>query len=60
MTHADLIDQLGGSRVVADEFGLDQSTVSCWKTREVSWRFRPKVAALAKRKRVTLPEGFLA
>ncbi len=58
--HSELIEKLGGSRVLADEFELDQSTIPCWKRRGISWRYRPKVAALAKRKRVALPEDFLS
>lgn len=59
MTHADLVDQLGGSASLADHFTLDQSTVSCWRTRGVSRAYRPAVADLARKRKVALPEGFL-
>lgn len=58
MSHAALIDQLGGPAAVGRELGLSQPTVSCWKTRDISWEQRPKVAALAKRKKVKLPADF--
>jgi hypothetical protein len=59
-SHEALIVALGDTGAVADELGLMDSRVSNWKQRGVAWRYRPKIAALAKRKRVALPEGFLA
>lgn len=59
-THADLIVALGDTSTVATTLGLRDNRVSNWKQRGIAWRYRPRVAALARRKRVALPEGFLA
>lgn len=58
--HASLIVALGDTAAVAEALGLRDNRISNWKQRGVPWRFRPKLAALAKRKRIALPEGFLA
>jgi hypothetical protein len=58
--HAELIDALGGIAIVAEHCGVrNLSTVGNWRVRGVSWPYRRAVAALAKKKRVTLPDGFL-
>ena len=57
--HDELIKALGGSAEVAKATGQLQSTVSMWRTRGVSWRFRPTIAELARKAKVQLPEGFL-
>ena len=55
-----LIDDLGGTGSVATELGQKDSTVSMWKTRGIPWRWRPTVAALAKRKGIEIPSDFLS
>ena len=55
----DFIGALGGSAKVAEATGQNQSTVSMWRVRGVSWRFRPMIADMARKARVQLPDGFL-
>jgi predicted transcriptional regulator len=64
MTHAELIDRLGGTRAVAKECGLTDAAVSYWKTRKsgIAWRYRGKLATMAIRHGVEgweLPKDFL-
>lgn len=59
MTHSELIVALGDTGAVAAELGATDSAVSNWKVRGIPWRWRPKMATMAKRKRVALPENFL-
>jgi hypothetical protein len=59
MTHANLIKDLGDTGVVAAELGIGDTVVSMWKRRGVSWKWRPAVAALAEKRDIPLPAGFL-
>lgn len=56
---ANIIDQLGGYKAVAAELGQNDTTIANWRTRGVPWRWRPVVAALAKKRRIAVPENFL-
>lgn len=58
MTHADLIDALGGPTTVGRLTGQKQNTVSNWKGRGVPWRWRAKLAAEARKNGVDVPEDF--
>lgn len=58
--HADLIDKLGGAAQLAADLGISsQPRVSNWKRRGIPWRFRVRVAALAKQRDVPVPNDFL-
>jgi hypothetical protein len=60
MEHKKLIDELGGSTAVSRDLGAETpQVVSNWRRRGVPWRWRVKVAALAKKKRVKVPAGFM-
>ena len=60
MTHAELIDALGGVTVVAKTLGITAiNVVGNWRQRGVPWRWRPVVAKLAARKHIALPDEFL-
>jgi len=54
-----LIDALGGSAAVAKALGVSLSAVSNWRSRPIPWRWRPALAALARREGVELPDDFL-
>lgn len=54
-----IIDRLGGSKAVAEALHQKQNTISMWRIRGVPWRFRPALAALARRQGVSLPRNFL-
>jgi hypothetical protein len=56
--HNNLIDSLGGNKLLCRELGQKQSTISNWRRRGVPWRWRPTVARLAKEKRIQLPNDF--
>lgn len=58
--HAELIRRLGGTAVVAQELRLEQNTVSNWLRRGVPWKHRYAVYQLARRRRIALPDGFMA
>ena len=74
MTDAEIIDALsdlldgsagrrgGGMARLADRLGESTQTVFNWKTepRGISWRGRPKIAALAAELGVAIPADFLA
>jgi len=47
----DLIEELGGTRVVAANLGLPLSTVSSWKERGIPARRWPAIVKLSKLKR---------
>lgn len=55
-----IIDKLGGTKAVATELTQNDSTISMWRQRGVPWRWRQSIAAMAARKDVALPEGFLS
>lgn len=59
MTHAEIIEKLGDTRVVADALGMPLSTVSVWKTRGIAWRHRPRIATMAHSRGVLLPADFM-
>ena len=59
MSHATLIDSLGGTGPVSKRLGVSQSRVANWRERGVSWQWRPAIADFAKEKDVRLPAGFL-
>lgn len=59
MTDSDIIDALGGPAALAKLFGLSVAAVSYWKTRGISWEYRPRIAALAQERQVELPPDFL-
>lgn len=61
MADAKLIHDLGGDKAVADALNLKSSeTVRKWRERGIAWPWRAQVAALAKSRRVRLPENFLS
>lgn len=60
MTHSQLIDALGGTASVAGAMQLSMPTVSNWRKRGVSWPHRMRIANMARKMRVGLPDGFLA
>jgi hypothetical protein len=60
MAEKHLIDELGGSAVVAEELGAAPNAVANWKLRQIPWQWRPTIAAMAEAKGVALPAGFLS
>lgn len=59
MKDAEIITALGGTAKVAEALGVALNTTSNWKGRGIPWQMRPKVKALARRKRLALPADFL-
>jgi len=59
MSHAELIDSLGGTASVANQLGVEDNVVANWRERGISWRWRPQVNLLAQLADVELPVGFL-
>ena len=60
MTHAELIDKLGGTGAVAAHLLVEPNVVANWRERGVSWRWRPQMSTWAKTQGIELPENFLA
>ena len=60
--HAKLIADLGGTVATAKKLGHGVTPNMTWNWRaadRVPWRWRPALAVVAKREKITLPEGFL-
>tara|TARA_R100001443_G_scaffold175_3_gene692 strand:- start:1625 stop:1813 length:189 start_codon:yes stop_codon:yes gene_type:complete len=57
--HSDLIDQLGGTRRVANFLHVPTQYVSKWRRRGIPWRHRWKVSTLAHTAGVRLPKEFM-
>lgn len=58
MTDSQIIETLGVEHLSVI-VGQTPSSVRNWKTRGIPWRWRVKVAELAKRRRLVLPGDFL-
>lgn len=59
MTHAEIIDALGGTGALASALGRKDTAVSNWKTNGIPWRWRPAIARMAKDRKMNLPPDFL-
>ncbi len=57
--HAYIIHELGGSTRLARWLGIDPNVPSNWHKRGIPWRWRPRVATLARGRDIELPRGFL-
>ena len=57
--HSRLIDQLGGTGALCRALGLKHNTIAGWRERGISWRWRPKIAEMARKARLKLPKDFL-
>ena len=66
MTDTDVIEALGGATVLAaalgeSGYGVDREAIYKWKERDfIPWKWRGRVAALAKGREISLSENFLA
>lgn len=60
MTDAEIIEALGDTGAVAAELQLSSTRVSNWKTRGIAWPYRAAIAQLAQRRKIKLPNDFLA
>jgi predicted transcriptional regulator len=54
-----IIDQLGGSKAIAETLGITQANVSNWRKRDIPRRYRVTLARMALDKGVMLPADFL-
>lgn len=54
------IDNLGGSKRVADELDVNHGAVRMWLTpgRAIPWKYRHQLARIAAERAVPLPEGY--
>lgn len=59
MAKKHVIDELGGITIVANQLGTKPNVVANWKDRQIPWKWRPTIAAMAKAKGVKLPDDFL-
>ena len=59
MKDHEVVEALGGYRAVACALDLKPEIVLHFTKRAIPWRYRHRVKALAKRKRVALPADFL-
>jgi|TARA_R110000824_G_scaffold54700_8_gene151105 hypothetical protein len=62
MNTSSIISQLGGSRFIADELGLQQNRISNWLKQGIPTDIyiRADLAILASKKGVALPDDFTA
>jgi hypothetical protein len=58
MEHSKLINELGGSKLLADAIGAAPNAVANWNKRKIPWRYRHVVAKLAAERGVDLPSDF--
>lgn len=60
MNNREFIEQLGGSKYIAEQLGVSQPHVCNWwrDGRCIPWKYRPKVEAIALIKNVPLPHDF--
>jgi hypothetical protein len=65
MTHADLIEHLGGGTAIAawlvenTDARVDREAVYKWAQNSVPWRWRGHLAQMANEKGVALPDDFI-
>lgn len=57
---SEIIEALGGTFKVANALSLDPRVISNWRKRGISAAGRYQISALAKRRRVALPDNFIA
>jgi len=58
MTDAAIIEAIGVGRL-SILLGNKPSSIRNWKVRGIPWQWRVKVATIAKRRRLSMPEDFL-
>lgn len=59
MTHAELIDSLGGTSFLYRHLGVASRQVCHgWKVNGIPWKWRFKIAKMAKARKLPLPEKF--
>ena len=59
MNDGDIIKALGGYKAVAALLGVSAENALHMERRQIPWKYRTKVSAIAKRKRIKLPPDFL-
>lgn len=59
MKDAEIIEALGGHSAVARAIDVKTKIALHFATRGIPFKYRPKVKALARKKRLTLPPDFL-
>lgn len=59
MKDGEIIKALGGYRTVAPLLGVSAENAWHMEQDKIPWRYRRKVEAIAKRKKVKLPPDFL-
>jgi len=58
----ELIDALGGVKVVSEQLQASPGAVANWRLtgRQIPWHWRPTIAAIATEKGVAIPSDFLS
>ena len=59
MKDHEIVEALGGPPAIFAATGISLDAARKFITRGIPWKHRPKIAALAKRKKVSLPPDFL-
>lgn len=59
MTHAEIIEALGGTTRLADALGLSPQVVTNWKSRQISDAGKFRIRDYAERIGFKLPKGFM-
>ena len=59
MSHAELIDRLGGTASVANRLGIADNRVANWRERGIAWRWRHQINLIAQQEGVEVPVDFL-
>ncbi len=59
MTDGDVIKALGGYKAVAALLGISDENALHFERRKIPWKYRPKLKAVAQRRKIKLPPDFL-
>ena len=59
MKDGDIIKALGGYKAIAHLLGVSEENALHMERRRIPWKYRPRIWAIAKHKRVRLPKDFL-
>lgn len=58
--HRRFLDGFGSDAALATSLSLRRQTVYQWRQRGIAWHWRARLAAMAKERGLTIPDGFFS